>query len=101
MSGKQARARRRRSERTPAAEAAIRRAHLRLYELADDPTACMEQFAPPMLALVKLELRAEALLAFRELMHDPQARMEFVLMAYQSTLRLYDQGAFDEELEPA
>jgi hypothetical protein len=87
--------------RTPAADAAIKRAHNRVYELADDPTACMEQFVPMMLACVKPELRAEALLSLRELMHDPQARMEFVLMAYQSALRLYDQGAFDEELETA
>jgi hypothetical protein len=96
MSGKQARARRR-HERTPAAEAAIRRAHLRVYELADDPTACMEQFVPLMLACVKPELRAEALVSFREVMHNQQARMEFLLMAYASALRLYDQGAFDNE----
>jgi hypothetical protein len=100
MSGKQAKARRR-NERTPAAEAAIRRAHLRLYKLADDPTACMETFVPPLLALVTPELRAEALLALRDLMHNPQARREFLLMAYRSALRLYEAGALDEELEPA
>jgi hypothetical protein len=96
MSRRQAKARRR-NERTPAAEAAIRRAHTRLYELADDPTACVEQFVPPMLAFVKPAQRAEALLAFRELLHDPQARMEFVIWAYMGTLRLYEAGAFDNE----
>jgi hypothetical protein len=84
--------------RTPAAEAAIKRAHSRVYELADDPTACIEQFVPPMLAVVKPELRAEALLAFRDLMHDPQARLEFLIMAYQSALRLYEAGAFDADV---
>ena len=97
MSGRTARAKRR-SERTPAAEAAIRRAHMRVYELADDPTACVETFVLPMVALVTPELRAEALLACRELMHDPHARLEFVLMVYQSALRLYKAGAFDEDV---
>jgi hypothetical protein len=84
--------------RTPAAEAAIRRAHLRVYELLDDPTACMEQFVPTMLACVKPELRAEALVSFREVMHDTQARMDFLIWAYMGALKLYEAGAFDEDV---
>jgi hypothetical protein len=86
-----------RRQRTPAAEAAIRAAHDRVYELADDPTACMEEFAPLFLAAVAPERRADALRALRTLLHDPQGRLEFVLMAYQSALRLYEAGAFDNE----
>ena len=57
---------------------------MRTYELADDPTACRETFVPLMLALVKPAQRAEALLAFRALVHNPQVRLELVLWAYQS-----------------
>jgi hypothetical protein len=84
--------------RTPAAKAAIKRAQNRFYELADDPVACMEQFVPLMLAAVKPELRAEALVAFRELMHNPQARLDFLIRAYMSALKLYEAGAFDEDV---
>jgi hypothetical protein len=52
---------------------------MRTYELADDPTACRETFVPLMLALVKPAQRAEALLAFRALVHNPQVRLELVL----------------------
>ena len=41
--------------------------------------------------------RAEALCTLHALLHDPQSRMEIVLWAYQSALRLYEAGAFDNE----
>lgn len=86
------------NKRTPAAEAAIHRAQNRFYELADDPNACMVQFAPLFLSFVAPARRAEALLTMRELVHDPQGRLQMLIWAYQGALKLYNEGAFDEDV---
>lgn len=74
----------------------MRAAHKRVYELVGDPTACVQFFTPLFLALAKPEERAEALQELRAICHDEQERMALVLWAYQSAVRLYDAGAFDE-----
>jgi hypothetical protein len=58
----------------------------------------MEQFAPLFLSVVAPERRADVLRTFRTLVHDPQERLQLVLWAYQGALKLYNEGAFDEDV---
>lgn len=82
-------------ERTPQAKALIRQAHDAAYRLADDPAGCVQLFYDEVLPKVPKKWRMEALRDFRELMHDDNVRLSFVLWLYMATLERYAAGELD------
>ncbi len=82
--------------RTPAAEAALRRARDNFYRLSGDQQACAELFEWCALPIIAPEERPAALAEFRRNIANEQFRMEFLLFAHRSVLALYQEGAFDE-----
>ena len=80
---------------SPRAEESIRHAHAEAYRLGNDPAACIDLWERVGLPFVAPALRDEARRVFRQNIVDPQFRLEFVLDAYQSALKLYEEGAFE------
>ncbi len=81
--------------RTPRANAALKRAYVRIYELVDSPDECVQQFLPIILSFVRPELRETAEREFRENIQDPQFRLEVAMWAYGGTLELFESGKLD------
>ncbi len=82
-------------QHTEKGKAAIRRAHMEAYRLADSAEACIEAWERIALPFIEPHLRAEAMEVFRTGVADPQFRTAFVLDMYRATLHLYAAGAFD------
>ena len=83
------------SQRTPAAERKLRKAHAQVHRLAQDGDACYAHFAPLLLVVVAPEKRETARAHLRAICDDAQEREQLLAWAFQGTLDLYDEGVFD------